>query len=89
MRAQTFDCYSVEDLRAIARRRLPKGLFEFMDRGNDDEIAVRDSRLAFEQIKLKPKVLVDISRRTQAITLLGEEQKMPMAIGPTGSAGLA
>jgi (S)-mandelate dehydrogenase len=89
MTDETFDCYSVEDLRAIAKRRLPKGLFEFMDRGNDDEIAVRDNRLAFEQIKLKPKVLVDISKRTQEIDLFGRRQKMPMAIGPTGSAGLA
>lgn len=89
MTDETFDCYCVEDLRAIAKRRLPKGLFEFMDRGNDDEIAVRDNRLAFEQIKLKPKVLVDISKRSQEIALFGQTQKMPMAIGPTGSAGLA
>ena len=89
MSGETFDCYCVEDLRAIAKRRLPKGLFEFMDRGNDDEIAMRDNRLAFERIKLKPKVLVDISRRSQEITLFGRTQRMPMAIGPTGSAGLA
>jgi len=89
MTDETFDCYCIEDLRTIAKRRLPKGLFEFMDRGNDDEIAVRDNRLAFEQIKLKPKVLVDISKRSQQITLFGQTQNMPMAIGPTGSAGLA
>lgn len=89
MSEETFECYSVGDLRTIAKRRLPKGLFEFMDRGNDDEIAVRDNRLAFERIKLKPKVLVDISQRNQAIALFGKPQKMPMAIGPTGSAGLA
>jgi hypothetical protein len=40
----TFDSHCIEDLRRIARRRLAKGLFEFMDRGNDDEIAVRDNR---------------------------------------------
>jgi (S)-mandelate dehydrogenase len=85
----TFDCYSIEDLRAIAKRRLPKGLFEFMDRGNDDEIAMRDNVLALQQIKLKPKVLVDISARSQQITLFGKPQQMPLAIGPTGSAGLA
>lgn len=89
MSEETFDCYSIEDLRTIAKRRLPKGLFEFMDRGNDDETAMRDNCLALQQIKLKPNVLVDISKRNQAITLFGQQQDMPLAIGPTGSAGLA
>jgi len=80
--------YSVDDLREIARRKLPRGLFEFIDRGNDDEVAMRDNIAAIQRIKLKPRVLADVSTRKQAITLLGREQQMPMAIGPTGSAGL-
>jgi isopentenyl diphosphate isomerase/L-lactate dehydrogenase-like FMN-dependent dehydrogenase len=72
----------------MARRRLPKGIFEFMDRGNGDEVALANNRAAFECYKLSPRMLVDTSRRTQEITLFGRRQAMPIAIAPTGSAGL-
>jgi len=84
----TLGAYNVADLRAMAQRRVPKGLFEFVDRGNEDEVALRNNRAAFERIKLKPRALVDVSKRTQAITLFGHEQKLPIAIAPTGTAGL-
>jgi isopentenyl diphosphate isomerase/L-lactate dehydrogenase-like FMN-dependent dehydrogenase len=80
--------YDVADLRELARRRLPKGVFEFMDRGNGDEVALANNREAFERIKLVPHALVDTSRRSQEITLFGNRHKMPIAIAPTGSAGL-
>ena len=89
MKDDTLGFYNTADLREAARRRLPHGLFEFMDRGNDDEIAVRDNRLALESIKLKPRVLVDVSKRSQEITLFGKKQKMPIVVAPTGSTGLA
>ncbi|HEY4372759.1 MAG TPA: alpha-hydroxy acid oxidase, partial [Burkholderiales bacterium] len=79
---------SVEDLREIARRKLPRGLFEFIDRGNDDEVAMRDNVEALQRIKLKPRVLADVSTRKLAREVLGREWKMPFGIGPTGSAGL-
>ncbi len=88
MTADLARAYNIADLREIAQRRLPKGLFGFIDRGNDDEIAVRENREALESIKLKPRVLVDVSARTQSITLFGKPQPMPIVIGPTGSAGL-
>jgi isopentenyl diphosphate isomerase/L-lactate dehydrogenase-like FMN-dependent dehydrogenase len=47
----TLGAYNSADLREKARRRLPKGLFEFMDRGNDDEIAMRDNIIALQRIK--------------------------------------
>lgn len=83
-----FGAYDVADLRELARRRLPKGVFEFMDRGNGDEVAVANNRAAFERVKLNPHALVDTSRRSQAIELFGKRQAMPLAIAPTGSAGL-
>ena len=64
-------------------------MFEFFDRGNGDEVAVANNRAAFERIKLDPHMLVDTSGRSQTITLFGKEQKMPVVIAPTGSAGLA
>ena len=89
MKDETLGAWNIADLTELARRRLPKGLFEFMHRGNDDEIAVRDNRIALERIKLKPRVLRDVSGRNQEITLFGKQQKMPIVIAPTGSVGLA
>ena len=84
----TFGAYNIEDLRRMAKSRLPKGVFEFVDRGAEDEAALRNNRTAFEKIKLNPRALVDVSKRNQAITLFGHELKMPVAIAPTGTAGL-
>ena len=66
MSDQTLGAYNIADLRAMAQRRVPKGLFEFVDRGNEDEVALRNNRAAFESIKLKPRALVDVSKRSQA-----------------------
>jgi len=88
MKNGTFGAYNISDLREIARRRLPKGVFEFIDRGTEDEVSLRDNRAAFETIKLRPRTLVDVSNRNQEITLFGRTHKMPIAIAPTGSAGL-
>jgi isopentenyl diphosphate isomerase/L-lactate dehydrogenase-like FMN-dependent dehydrogenase len=89
MKDDTLGLYNTSDLREAARRRLPRGLFEFMDRGNDDEVAVRHNRIALESIKFKPRVLVDVSKRSQEITLFGKKQAMPIIVAPTGSTGLA
>ncbi|HWI15596.1 MAG TPA: alpha-hydroxy acid oxidase [Burkholderiales bacterium] len=88
MTASDFGCYDINDMRELARRRLPKGIFEFMDRGNGDEIAMANNRAAFERVKLSPHVLVDTSRRSLAVELFGKQHAMPIAIAPTGSAGL-
>ena len=88
MTDRSLGAYDIADLREIARRRLPKGVFEFIDRGNGDEIALANNRAAFDRIKLAPHQLVDTSQRTQEITLFGKRHRMPMAIAPTGSAGL-
>ena len=84
----TMGAYNIEDLRNSAQRRLPKGVFEFVDRGSEDEVALRNNRAAFERIKLSPRPLVDVSKRSQAIELFGHSLKMPIAIAPTGTAGL-
>jgi isopentenyl diphosphate isomerase/L-lactate dehydrogenase-like FMN-dependent dehydrogenase len=76
------------DLRRMANKRLPKWLFEFVDRGTEDEVALRNNRAAFERIKLKTQVLVDVSERSQEITLFGKKHSMPLGIAPTGPAGM-
>ena len=89
MTDNTLGFYDTTDLRQAARCRLPKGLFEFMDRGNDDEVAMRDNVAVMQSIKLNPRVLSDVENRSQEIMLLGKKQRMPVIVAPTGSAGLA
>ena len=89
MSDNSLGAYDIADLRELARCRLPKGVFEFFDRGNGDETALVENRAAFERYKFIPHQLVDTSRRSQEVTLFGKRHKMPVAIAPTGSAGLA
>jgi isopentenyl diphosphate isomerase/L-lactate dehydrogenase-like FMN-dependent dehydrogenase len=81
-------CYNIADLRAQARRRLPKGIFEYVDRGTEDEVTLRHNREAIERIKLRPRVLVDVNTRSTETMLFGKPMSMPLAVAPTGSAGL-
>ena len=85
---QLDEALNVHDLRRMAKQRLPKWLFEFVDRGTEDEVALRNNRAAFERIKLKTQVLVDVSARSQEITLFGKKHGMPLGIAPTGPAGM-
>ncbi len=78
---------NIEDLRLMARRRLTKALFDFCDRGSEDEIALSHNRTALDRIKLMPRVLRDVSNRDPGITLFGKKHSLPIVIGPTGPAG--
>ena len=84
----TLGAYNIFDLREMAQRRVPKGVFEFVDRGTEDEVGLRNNRDAFERIKLKPRTLVDVSTRNQEIEFFGHTHKMPIGVAPTGTAGL-
>jgi L-lactate dehydrogenase (cytochrome)/(S)-mandelate dehydrogenase len=88
MADKSLGAYNIFDLRERALRRVPKGMFEFVDRGTEDEVALRNNRTAFDRIKLLPRTLVDVSARSQEITLFGNKQNMPIVIAPTGTAGL-
>jgi len=80
--------YNLADLRELARRALPKGLFEFVDRGTENEAALRTMRAALERVMFRPRVLVDVSARTQQTQFFGRSSAMPVAVAPTGAAGL-
>ncbi|HEY7743008.1 MAG TPA: alpha-hydroxy acid oxidase [Burkholderiales bacterium] len=86
--ASVAKAYNIFDLRRMALKRVPKGLFEFVDRGTEDEVSLRNNRAVFERIRLKPRTLVDVSKRTQEVTLFGKKHRMPIVIAPTGTAGL-
>ena len=77
-----------EDARALARRRLPRGLFEYVDRGTEDERAIAGNRRALDDIRLTPRTLVDVSTCSQSISLFGRSQPSPIVIAPTAVAGL-
>jgi isopentenyl diphosphate isomerase/L-lactate dehydrogenase-like FMN-dependent dehydrogenase len=81
-------CYNIADLRRAARRRLPKGIFEYMDRGSEDEVALGHNRAAFDRLKIKTRVLTDLRDLNTDVDLLGDASAMPLAIAPTGIAGL-
>lgn len=82
------NCYNIFDLRDAAKRRLPRGVFEFVDRATEDHIALVNNRAAFQDIKLRHRALVDVSGRSTKTTLFGKEVALPMVIAPTGAAGL-
>jgi isopentenyl diphosphate isomerase/L-lactate dehydrogenase-like FMN-dependent dehydrogenase len=81
-------CYDLADLREAARRHLPRGVFDFMDRGAERELALRENIAAFERLKLRAKFLVGLEDRDMGTELFGKRIPMPLAIGPTGIAGL-
>lgn len=82
-------CYNIADMREFARRRLPKGVFEYLDRGAEDEVALADNREAFRRMKLRTRFLVDLTERDMGIDLFGKRSDLPLAISPTGIAGLS
>lgn len=79
---------NVDDVRALARRRLPRGIFDYIDRGAEDEVGLARLRHAFDDILLHPKVLVDVSSRDLSVELFGRKQPLPLVIAPTAAAGL-
>jgi L-lactate dehydrogenase (cytochrome) len=79
---------NIEDLRQVARRRLPRAIFEFIDGGAQDEVTLRRNREDFQRISLVPRVLTDVSRRDQSVTLLGQTYSSPLILAPTGTPGV-
>ena len=80
--------YCIEDLRQLAKRRLPRGIFEYIDGAAEDGIAVRHNREVYQSLKIKNRVLKNVSKRSTAIEIFGKKLTMPYAISPTASAGL-
>ena len=79
---------NLEDIRQLAKRKLPKIAFDFIDGGADDEHCLRRNREAFGQYNLVPRYLIDVSQRDQSVNLLGHRYASPIGISPTGLAGL-
>lgn len=78
---------NIEDLRRIARARLPRAVFDFYDGGAEDEVTLRANRAAFERVRLLPRVLVDVAKVETRTVLFGVESRFPLAIAPMGAIG--
>jgi isopentenyl diphosphate isomerase/L-lactate dehydrogenase-like FMN-dependent dehydrogenase len=88
MVSDKLSAYNIEDLRQMAKKRLPRGIFEYVDRGAEDEIALRHNRETYQSLKIKNRVLADISKRSTETEIFGKKITMPFGISPTASAGL-
>jgi L-lactate dehydrogenase (cytochrome) len=78
----------IEDLRALHRRRVPKAFFDYADRGSYAEETLRANRDDLQQIKLRQRILVDVSKRDLSTTILGETASMPLILAPVGLLGM-
>ena len=79
---------NIQDLRALAARRIPRAIFDYADRGSYDEVTLRANRADLAAIGLRQRVMIDVDKRSVATRILGEDVTMPLAIAPTGLTGL-
>ncbi len=79
---------NIEDLHRMAKRKLPKIIFDFIEGGLEDERGLERNRAAFHRHRLLPRYLVDVSERDQSATIFGHTYASPFGISPTGGAGL-
>ena len=76
-----------DDIRVLARKRLPRIAFDFIDGGVDGEAGLERNRVAFDRYKLLPRYLIDVANRSQAVKLFGHDYASPFGISPMGIAG--
>ena len=79
---------AISDLRDMARSHLPRGIFDYIARGTDEDRAVVGNARAFEEITIAPRVVRDVSGVSAACTLLDKPSAAPLVVAPTGFAGL-
>ncbi len=79
---------NIEDLRKLAKKRVPKMFYDYVDCGSWDQITYSANEDDFKKIKLRQKVAVDVSSRSTRASLLDVECAMPVALAPTGLAGM-
>ncbi len=82
------DALNIADLHGLARRRLPRILFDCIESGTEGETALAANEKSFDQYRLMPRHLVDVSQCEPGLSLFGRRYAQPFGIGPTGFAGL-
>ena len=78
----------IADLKRLAQRRVPKMFFDYADSGAWTESTYRANEDDFQKIQLRQRVLVDMTNRSLASTMIGEDVAMPVALAPTGMTGM-
>ena len=78
----------VEDLRQMARKRVAKAIFDYVERGSYDEQTLRANRADLEALHFRQRVAIDVDKRSTRTTMAGQEVTMPVAIAPVGLTGL-
>jgi L-lactate dehydrogenase (cytochrome) len=76
--------YNIADLRRLARRRLPRPIFDYIDGGADDEVTLARNMLAFSRYEIVPDVLTDVSDIRTGTTIFGQPVAWPLMLAPTG-----
>ena len=79
---------SIADLRTLARKRVPRAIFDYADRGSYDEVTLRRNRADFDALQFRQRVGIDVSTQSLATTIVGQPVTMPLGIAPTGLTGL-
>src|SRR5438094_1360234 len=83
---RTMTC--IEDLRQAARRKVPRAFFDYAEAGSYSQETLRANREDLERIKLRQRVLVDVSQRDLTTTIMGERVALPLALAPIGLCGM-
>ncbi len=85
--ARVLRAWNIEDLRGLAKERLPRAIFDFFDGAAEDETTLRENRAAFERVRIAPKMLTGVAQIDTSANILGARAELPIAIGPTGGIG--
>src|SRR6202790_3731044 len=83
---KTMTC--IEDLRRTAHRKVPRAFIDYAEAGSYGEQTLRANRTDLERIKLRQRVLCDVSNRSTKTTILGEPAALPLALAPIGLCGM-
>lgn len=78
---------NIEDLREIARKRVPRTFFEYVEAGSYDELTLRANRAHLDALELRQRVMMDVSSRDQTTTIVGQPASLPVALAPAGLTG--
>ena len=78
----------IEDLRVLHQKRTPRMFYDYVDSGSWSESTYRNNTAAFENYKLRQRVMVDIDKRNLKTKMLGQEVRLPLALAPVGLTGM-
>src|SRR5450830_1815329 len=79
---------TIEDLRVLAKRRVPRMFYDYADAGSWTESTYRANEADFAKIKFRQRVAVNLENRSLKSTMIGQEVAMPVALAPTGLTGM-